>query len=352
MPTTGFFGTVSDAEFARWASIGSPRGLVSSGWGITPTANAREISAAVGSGLMLGLRHDTTGATTVANILNSSGSTRFDLIVWRADFTAKTVTLTALPGTPGLTVAPTADYTLLASGSVYDLPICVTRTISGGGAYSASDIFDIRPSVGVGAIHVPQLTHANRHNLVIGQEWVSDETLARYRVNAAGTGFDLIGYDEVPVHAPKTADQTVSASTVKVNDTHMFASVRAASTYTFEALLLATHSGDAADISIDVTHPGSGTVVDWGGLGPNNAALAGAVSLGAGEWLAVQNQTATPTSAIPYACRTGGPVIIKLVGRIAVGSVAGTLRIRWSQLTATGTTTVLAGSYLNVQRVA
>lgn len=217
MPTYGFAGTINDLNFARLHALGSARAVVenSTSWVPSVTATARQVSFTAGNVLLPGLRFETTGASVVANAVNSSGSTRLDLIVLRADWVAKTVTLTAITGSSS-TVAPTPSRTLMATGTVYDIPLVVCRTISGGGAYSGSDLFDVRLWGGVGgAYSAAQATHLYVNDLTIGQEVLDNSTGKRYRVEPSGTLTEVgVGgkiYDQV-----STADYTLTTSQADV----------------------------------------------------------------------------------------------------------------------------------------
>lgn len=224
MATYGFTGTISDINFARMQALVGPRVCVEgpTHWAITNTGTARQVSVAAGNGKLPGLRHETTGATTVANASNVSGSDRYDLIVWRANFTAKTVTLTAISGTPGAGVPPAITKDLLVAGVTYDFPICVCRTASGGGAYAPSDLYDIRVWGGAGGLVVPQQLFLTAHDLVPGQRYTVDGTSTAYVVNNAGAlQFDSIRrYSEATQtgSGSLTAATTATIATVTIND--------------------------------------------------------------------------------------------------------------------------------------
>lgn len=195
MPTYGFTGTVNDLNFARMQALSGARvGVESStAWAPTATVTDRTVSLAAGNGLLPGLRHETTSAATVQCAANASGSTRFDLIVARANFTAKTVTFTAITGTPGAGAPPAASRTLLATGVEYDFPIVVCRVISGGGAFTAAtDLFDVRLWGGLGGPYtVAQESFAsNVHQLVQGSVMQTPDGATAWRRTASG--WDLI----------------------------------------------------------------------------------------------------------------------------------------------------------------
>lgn len=188
MAVVGFTGTIDDKQFSRLAALAGPRVGVESptAWAPTPTVGVdRSVTFAVGAGHILGLRDDRAGTFAVAQAANATGANRVDLIVMRANWTAKTVTPTAITGSSP-TVPPAITKTLLATGDVYDFPICVCITPNGGGAYSAGDIRDIRAYGGSGGLVVPQPDYLAVHDMVPGQRWLVASTGVWYEVSSAG----------------------------------------------------------------------------------------------------------------------------------------------------------------------
>lgn len=348
MPAVGFDGTVAEQDFARILALSGPRSIVASptDWAISVTANPREISVAAGTGLLPGLKWNTTGASTVANATNSSGSTRYDLIVWRGDWSANTVTLTAITGTPGLGVPPTATYSLMAAGSVYDLPICVCRTISGGGAYTlATDIFDIRPYGGVGGLVVPQIQFAYRHDLVPGQLWIDASTGRHYRVDSTPALVEM-GIDGISTIKYKTADEDVAASTGLQDDNHLVIPVAANSIYTIECGLIVSGSV-GGDLQWQFSYPANAWMAQ-GGHGLHNSVTSNSGTM---EAIAYVKDTASPSLSSNFGTvALGSPVLVRLSAILITGATAGNVTLRWAQFAASGTTRLHEGSWMRAIR--
>lgn len=189
MATFGFTGTVDDLTFSRIHALGLPRVAVESptSWTPSPTGVARQVSFAAGNGRILGLRDERAGAFTVANASHPGGADRYDIIVMRADFTAKTVTPTAITGTVGAGIPPAITKTVLGVGAVYDFPLVVCRTTSANGVYAPTDLYDLRCWGGSGGLAVAQQQFLTSHDLVPGQKWTVNGTSLSYIVNSSGS---------------------------------------------------------------------------------------------------------------------------------------------------------------------
>lgn len=188
MAVVGFTGTIDDKQFSRLIALMGPRVSVESptAWAPSVTGGVdRSVTFAAGAGRILGLRDDRGGTFAVAQAVNATGANRIDLIVMRANWTAKTVTPTAITGSSA-TVPPAINKTLLATGDTYDFPICVCITPNGGGAYSAGDIRDIRAYGGSGGLVIPQPEYLSVHDMVPGQRWQVASTDVWYEVDNAG----------------------------------------------------------------------------------------------------------------------------------------------------------------------
>lgn len=143
----GFKGTVrQDAEARRMARLG-PRFTVASAadWSITPTSADRTVSIAAGSGQACGVIDTTITAETLQLPANTSGQTRYDLIINRFKWTDPVTDpiFTYVLGTPGAGV-PNADGLIRTPGTQYDGLLAVARVASGQGALSGNDVFDYR----------------------------------------------------------------------------------------------------------------------------------------------------------------------------------------------------------------
>jgi hypothetical protein len=145
---SGFYGQVSDADEARrFHRVSPPRVLwYTSAFSFGATSAAgRVITLAPGSVLCCGIRMAQDANTTVTMTANSSGSSRYDYIGLRFDWTAKTVTLFTKTGTasnvPALTRTP---------GVLYEMPLYVVLVRNGISTIAAADIMDARIWGGLG----------------------------------------------------------------------------------------------------------------------------------------------------------------------------------------------------------
>lgn len=145
-----------------------------------------------------------------------------------------------------------------------------------------------------------------------------------------------------PLAAYKSADQSVTSSTVLVNDTALVLAVAANSTYFFTAFL--DYEGGtqgSSDFKMAWSVPASATM-RWTRIGLDTA---GAVNAGA-----LSDQTSTPAMGTNGAGNVRG---VTLHGTLNVSSTSGNFQFQWAQNTSSGTATIVhAGSYLQAQRIA
>lgn len=148
----------------------------------------------------------------------------------------------------------------------------------------------------------------------------------------------------------KTAVQNVAASTALVDDTDMAGMVLPVGTFIIEASYLVTGPA-AGDIKIAWVFSGTTTTATRGGIGPASTATATAPV----TELVRANGAGDTTSAIgtstPYGLDGTNMSYIQETGVLVV-TVAGTLKVQWAQLAASGTTTMNPGSYLQARQVA
>jgi len=139
----------------------------------------------------------------------------------------------------------------------------------------------------------------------------------------------------------KTADESVTSSTVLQNDDHLLATIGATGTYVFEVVIFVTSAANAAgDISLDVTGP-AGTL-SYGVSGLD-------ITLASGNTGTV-NTLATSGLVNIGASTTATMFLIK---GVLVATATGTLQFRWAQQTSNANaTTVKANSHLTVTQVA
>lgn len=133
------------------------------------------------------------------------------------------------------------------------------------------------------------------------------------------------------------------------NDPHLFATVEANSTYTFEmTLFVNTAASNTPDIKVALAFPASSTV-SWGAIGLDVGATSTSGSLAANAWI----ETVVSGAAINRAATNSGGVMLVIKGRIKVAGTAGTLQLQWAQVTTTAeNTSIAAGSFMEIVKLA
>lgn len=159
-----------------------------------------------------------------------------------------------------------------------------------------------------------------------------------------------------PLHAHKTADQPINSAspgggTTLTNDTHLFVSVAANTTYrVFVALEAKEGASQVTDLKVAFTMP-TLAVLDVVGRGPHTAWNASPGNLET-EWAALQNQTTSPTGTFLWGTTTQA-FSYEVNGLLRVGSNAGTFRLQWAQILANAANlTMLSGSTMDLFPVA
>jgi hypothetical protein len=147
-----------------------------------------------------------------------------------------------------------------------------------------------------------------------------------------------------PPRAVKTADQSVTSSTVVVDDTHLQLSLLANTRYDLLALLVA-EGNTAGDFKFQWAFSASaGTSLNIGGAGALSS-LAGVD--GDGTWLARADTTSSPTPTFILGTNTSNWTNYLAMGHITVGASNTTFKLQWAQNGSSGTPTILkAGSWL------
>ncbi len=144
-----------------------------------------------------------------------------------------------------------------------------------------------------------------------------------------------------PVYARKTADETLSNSTVLQDDDELFVSVDASTTYEWE-LTLIYEAGTTADYKWALTFP-TGSTCSWA----NNEPDTGLAYLPLG----FSSYTSGAATGLGGAGIGSGRGMI-VSGNLVVGVTAGTFKYQWAQNTATvENTKTSAGSLLVLRRL-
>jgi hypothetical protein len=166
------------------------------------------------------------------------------------------------------------------------------------------------------------------------------------------TALDVLA--STAVFARKTADETVSASLTLQDDDHLTIAL-GVGTYTVEALLIA--SGTAGS-DIKVAWQFSGTATSYrSGMGPTVQSTS-VISATAATTVGVNRMASSTdaggtgiTTATTYGVDGANWSMILEKGLLVV-TVAGTLKIQWAQVAASGSAIMRAGSYLVANQVA
>lgn len=137
--------------------------------------------------------------------------------------------------------------------------------------------------------------------------------------------------------ARKTADESVTSSTVLQNDDHLVLAVEANTVYEFE-MLLSLFGATAGDFKFQFAVPAAATIFgSWVGY---DTALVSA------NLLFVNAVTSIGVSNV-----LNLPLMVKGIAR--VGATAGNMQLQWAQDVSNGTATIVrADSYLKTRAVA
>lgn len=145
----------------------------------------------------------------------------------------------------------------------------------------------------------------------------------------------------------KTADQSVTNSTVLVNDNHLLYTIPTVGTYMIDVWLYGTSAANAAGHArVGFSFP-AGTL-HYGLSGPSIALPSN--SSGSGDWPAVLSATSGVAAGV-FGLSTLG--IQEHVHGIFIATATGTFRFMWAQSTANASaSTIKAGSHMLVRQVA
>jgi hypothetical protein len=164
--------------------------------------------------------------------------------------------------------------------------------------------------------------------------WSSGETLTAANFNAHIR--DNLG--AVPHIIPKSADETVSASTTMQDDDHLFLAIGASDIWQIH-LFLWHSASSTGHLKITFTGPTSSTFM----------AIGRGVDTG-GSTFGQQNIRSAADSAGFFSGTTNQ--ISTVDGVIVGGGTAGNFQLQWAQNSATGTTTIKRGSVMFAVKLA
>jgi hypothetical protein len=176
----------------EWALIHHLGNQGRAGLVVVDTTGDRTVSVPVGMLVVGGVLFEVTAAENVQAAANSSGSTRFDLVVVRFTWSTNTAVLAVKQGTPGGgPPVPQQDI-----GVVWEEPLARLQIANGQGELNASDI-----------LALPSAMHAVS---------ASDVTLINISNTFAGFGSPQVGATFV---APPSGDVAVSVHTHMIKAT-------------------------------------------------------------------------------------------------------------------------------------
>lgn len=143
-------------------------------------------------------------------------------------------------------------------------------------------------------------------------------------------------YEDTRASAYKTAQEDIVGSTVLQDDNHLSWTVGTNEVWVANLSLLVTTSDAAGDLKIQITTPGGGSTGHVIALAyDGGASLIGDAAIDA------------PLAIAYSAARTADPLFV--TAHITTVT-AGTVKLQWAQNAASGTTSLLAGSYLDAFR--
>lgn len=98
------------------------------------------VNVASGAGMVQGIWFYNSASLAIPIASNASGSTRIDVIVLRADYTAQTVRIAVVQGTPAAGIPALTQ----SAGSIWEIPLAYVTLASGFTTIAASAITDLR----------------------------------------------------------------------------------------------------------------------------------------------------------------------------------------------------------------
>jgi hypothetical protein len=147
----------------------------------------------------------------------------------------------------------------------------------------------------------------------------------------------------LPIHAAKSADTSRASTTTITADPELQVPVEANADYIFHALI--RYSGSTAgDMSVIFTSPSGSTGVWGGNLYETTATLATDPQIATRTPLNSQRDIGCISSSVS--------MILRISGRIRMGSTAGTFSFDWAQVTSNATATIVStDSWLMLRRI-
>lgn len=153
----GFAGTIDKIAWSRLITLLGFES--SSGFGVTAVAGDRTVSVATGRGNVGGILARITSPETYQFPENDSATlSRIDLLLLRANWTAKTLTLTHREGTRSVTPQPPTPRR--DEGDLWDLVLAEVTIGPGQGALSSGNIRQANVEIPAGFYHIDTIGRA------------------------------------------------------------------------------------------------------------------------------------------------------------------------------------------------
>lgn len=153
----------------------------------------------------------------------------------------------------------------------------------------------------------------------------------------------------VPDFTVKGTSESVTSSTTLQDDNDLQYTITQAGTYKFESMLFVGAGDSAADIKVAFAFP-SGAISFWA-TGPHTAAITSGTS-GDTEFFAINGAASGSGLFLNYGVSSGATIGIRITG-VLVGTSTGSFKFQWAQNSSSATpTTLLAGSWMEIRRVA
>src|SRR5215217_1964046 len=301
-------------------------------WAMTASGALQALEAAIGTA-------GTGGTTTPTNPGDRLVCTSLGASAWLARAPVSVQTGTA--------------YTFVAADAAQVVECSASATVTVTVPPNSSVAFPVGTELrltrtGTGPVTVAAgvgVTIQTPSTLTLRGQW-STVTLRQRAADSWIVAGDLAGSaDDLFVRKP--ADTGRVSTVTLADDPHL--TLTAAAGVTYEVSGFVIYDGDnAADLILGWTVP-SGATLDWYAGGYQTGVGTGGVAATIRQQYATAASTGEPVGATT----TGSKVVSRPQGLLVVGGTGGAVTLRWAQsVSSATTTTVYAGSYLRLRKVA
>lgn len=266
---------------------------VANKWEVYGDSSGLQVKLKTGEGMIQAHWGKTAVEKTLPVNTNSSGATRVDRVVARANFNNDTVEFECVAGS-----SPTVPPALVQDASKWEISLAVVTVANGAATIAAGNVADSR---------------------------------------------EYIDFPHVAVG--KVASPARASTTTLTADTELVVPLSRLRFYSLRGVLVYT-SPTTADFKFDFTGP-SGAVGEISGRGLSTAVTTAVGDLDAGV------VTLGGSAMTSGGAGTGTKVALDVMGHLNTGETAGDLTLRWAQNTSdVGNTTLYGGSHLILEPLA